>query len=208
VSNRIPVTIHASDPLSEAGVVAQLRAGSGVQIVPRSDARTATVSIVIAEEIDNATIREIKHVRHENSQRVLLVVTKVDSAGLLAAVEAGVSGIVRRFETTPEALDHAVQAAAAGNGTVAPDLVSRLFEEVGRLQRNVLAPLGLGPQGLTDRETRVLRLLADGCDTAEIARDLCFSERTIKNVIHDVTSRLRVRNRSHAVAFAVREGLI
>jgi DNA-binding NarL/FixJ family response regulator len=208
VSNRIPVTIHASDPLSEAGVVAQLRAGDGVQILPRSEARTATVSLVIAEEIDSMTIHQIKQLRRENTQRVLLVVTKVDSAGLLAAVEAGVSGIVRRFETTPEALDQAIEAAAAGNGTVAPDLMGRLFEEVGRLQRNVLAPRGLGPQGLTERETRVLRLLADGCDTAEIARDLCFSERTIKNVIHDLTSRLRVRNRSHAVAFAVREGLI
>jgi DNA-binding NarL/FixJ family response regulator len=208
VSNPIPVTIHASDPLSEAGVVAQLRAGDGVRILPRGAAGNATVSIVIAEEIDDATIRFVKLVRRENPQRVLLVVTKVDSAGLLAAVEAGVSGIVRRFETTPQALEQAVQAAAAGNGTVAPDLVSRLFEEVGRLQRNVLAPRGLGPQGLSDRETRVLRLLADGCDTAEIARDLCFSERTIKNVIHDVTSRLRVRNRSHAVAYAVREGLI
>jgi DNA-binding NarL/FixJ family response regulator len=208
VSNRIPVTIHASDPLSEAGVVAQLRAGDGVQILPRSEARTATVSLVIAEEIDSMTIHQIKQLRRENTQRVLLVVTKVDSAGLLAAVEAGVSGIVRRFETTPEALDQAIEAAAAGNGTVAPDLMGRLFEEVGRLQRNVLAPRGLGPQGLTEREMRVLRLLADGCDTAEIARDLCFSERTIKNVIHDLTSRLRVRNRSHAVAFAVREGLI
>lgn len=208
MSNRIPVTIHASDPLSEAGVVAQLRAGDGVQILPRSEARTATVSLVIAEEIDSMTIHQIKQLRRENTQRVLLVVTKVDSAGLLAAVEAGVSGIVRRFETTPEALDQAIEAAAAGNGTVAPDLMGRLFEEVGRLQRNVLAPRGLGPQGLTERETRVLRLLADGCDTAEIARDLCFSERTIKNVIHDLTSRLRVRNRSHAVAFAVREGLI
>jgi DNA-binding NarL/FixJ family response regulator len=208
VSDRIPVTIRSTDPLSEAGVVAQLRAGYGVRIVPRSEARAAAVAIVIAEEIDTGTIREVKHVRRENTQRVLLVVTKVDSGGLLAAVEAGVSGIVRRFEATPQALDEAVQSAAAGNGTVAPDLVGRLFEEVGRLQRNVLAPRGLGPQGLTDREARVLKLLADGCDTAEIARDLCFSERTIKNVIHDVTSRLRVRNRSHAVAYAVREGLI
>src|SRR4051794_17039123 len=145
---RIPVTVHASDPLSEAGVAAQLRAGSGVQILPRGEARRATVAIVVAEEIDDTTIRMIKRVRLDRTERVLLVVTKVDSAGLLAAVEAGVSGIVRRFEATPEALDRAVQTAAAGNGSVAPDLVSRLFEEVGRLQRNLLAPRGFGPQGL------------------------------------------------------------
>ena len=54
----------------------------------------------------------------------------------------------------------------------------------------------------------MLRLVADGYDTGEIARNLCYSERTIKNVIHDVTSRLHLRNRSHAVAFAMRTGVI
>jgi DNA-binding NarL/FixJ family response regulator len=54
----------------------------------------------------------------------------------------------------------------------------------------------------------VLRLLADGCDTAEVGRRLFYSERTVKNIIHDVTSRLELRNRVHAVAYAIREGLI
>ena len=43
---------------------------------------------------------------------------------------------------------------------------------------------------------------------AEIARELCYSQRTVKNILHDVTTRLQLRNRSHAVAYAVREGLI
>ena len=62
--------------------------------------------------------------------------------------------------------------------------------------------------GLTEREIQVLRLIADGLDTAEVARELAFSERTIKSILHDVTTRLQLRNRSHAVAYAVREGLI
>ncbi len=57
-------------------------------------------------------------------------------------------------------------------------------------------------------EIDVLRLLADGHDTGEIARQLSFSERTVKNVVHDVTTRLQLRNRSHAVANASREGWI
>jgi DNA-binding NarL/FixJ family response regulator len=61
---------------------------------------------------------------------------------------------------------------------------------------------------LTDREVEVLRLVAEGLDTGEIARRLAFSERTIKSVLHDVTTRLQLRNRAHAVAFAVREGFI
>jgi DNA-binding NarL/FixJ family response regulator len=54
----------------------------------------------------------------------------------------------------------------------------------------------------------VLRLVADGLDTAEIATKLSYSQRTIKNILHDITSRLHLRNRSHAVAYALRHGLI
>ena len=62
--------------------------------------------------------------------------------------------------------------------------------------------------GLAEREIEVLRLLSEGFDTVEIAAKLCYSERTVKNVIHDVTSRLGLRNRSHAVSYAIRNGLI
>jgi DNA-binding NarL/FixJ family response regulator len=91
---------------------------------------------------------------------------------------------------------------------VPSDLLARLLDQVGRLQRQVLAPRGLVFAGLNERETAVLRLVADGRDTAEIADELAYSERTVKNVLHDVTTRLQLRNRSHAVAYELREGLI
>ncbi len=72
----------------------------------------------------------------------------------------------------------------------------------------MLAPRGLTFTGLTDREVDVLRLVADGYDTTQIAETLCYSARTVKNVIHDVTTRFNLKNRSHAVAYAMREGLI
>jgi DNA-binding NarL/FixJ family response regulator len=71
-----------------------------------------------------------------------------------------------------------------------------------------LGPRGLTFTGLTEREVSVLRLVADGMDTSQIATRLCYSQRTVKNVLHDVTSRLHLRNRSHAVAYALRHGLI
>jgi DNA-binding NarL/FixJ family response regulator len=61
---------------------------------------------------------------------------------------------------------------------------------------------------LTPRELRVLTLLADGYRTSEIALELAYSERTIKHAIAEMTSRLQLRNRTQAVAFAVRQGLI
>jgi len=54
----------------------------------------------------------------------------------------------------------------------------------------------------------VLRLVADGRETGEIARELCYSTRTVVSVVHDITNRFRLRNRAHAVAYALRAGLL
>ena len=102
----------------------------------------------------------------------------------------------------------AVRAAAGGEGALPPDLLGRLLDQVGRLQRQVLNPRGLSFAVLTDREVKVLKLLAEGLDTAEVGRRLFYSERTVKNIVHDVTSRLNLRNRTQAVAYALRQGLI
>ena len=89
-----------------------------------------------------------------------------------------------------------------------PNLVGELLKHIERLQRDVLTPNGLNASGLTPREIDVLRLMADGMDTNEIAGELFYSERTVKNVIYGVTHRLKLRNRSHAVAYALRAGMI
>jgi len=83
-----------------------------------------------------------------------------------------------------------------------------LVDEARSVQQDMLATHGLLPGGLTVREAEVLRLLADGEDTAHIARQLSYSERTIKKVLQDVMSRLDLRNRAHAVSYAMRVGAI
>jgi DNA-binding NarL/FixJ family response regulator len=70
------------------------------------------------------------------------------------------------------------------------------------------APPRLRVGTLSDREQRVLALIAEGHPTREVAAQLCYSERTVKNVLHDVVTKLNVRSRSQAVAHAVRDGLI
>jgi DNA-binding NarL/FixJ family response regulator len=76
------------------------------------------------------------------------------------------------------------------------------------MQRETLGPLGVNSAGLTEREVEVLRLLADGAETAEIARKLTYSESTIKHVLHSLTTRYKLRNRVQAVAFALRAGVL
>ena len=65
-----------------------------------------------------------------------------------------------------------------------------------------------GAGDLTDRELGVLRLLSKGESTRQIAEDLCYSEKTVKNIVHDVLVRMNCRNRAQAVALATRRGLI
>ena len=69
-------------------------------------------------------------------------------------------------------------------------------------------PRDLTGAGLVNREVDVLRLLADGHDTLEIAERLNYSERTVRNIIHGVLTRMKLRNRAHAVAYALRNGVI
>ena len=206
MAQRVPVFVHAADPISQAGIATQLRGRPELWVV--DDVDIAAVAVIVADEVDEDTQRTIRAVQRNGCPRVVLVVTRLDDTGLLAAAEAGACGMLRRAEAGPERLATACQAAAAGDGTLPPDLLGRLLDGVGRLQRQVLTPRGLTFSGLTDREVSVLRLVADGLDTNEIASTLAYSERTIKNTIHDVTTRLNLRNRTHAVAYALREGLI
>ena len=205
---RISVYVYAHDPISQAGLASQLRARPEISIV-ENDIDSAAVAVVVVDEVDEETSRVVKAIQRNNGiPRVVLVVTRLDDAGMLAGVEAGACGLLRRSEAQPERLVEAILSAATGDGSVPADLLGRLLEHVGRLQRQVLSPRGLTISGLSEREIEVLRLVADGMDTAEIAGSLSYSERTIKNIIHDVTARLNLRNRSHAVAYAVRQGLI
>ena len=204
---RTRVCITACDPVSRDGVCSQLR-GHGVELVDERRLDADVVVVMVVDEVDEPVARAIRAARRRGVQRVVVVATRVDDAGLLAAVEAGANAVLRRAEATSQTLSAAIQAAAAGEGSLPPDLLGRLLEQVGRLQRQVLSPRGLTFSGLTEREVKVLRLLADGLDTAEVGRELFLSERTVKSVVHDVTSRLDLRNRTHAVAYALRQGLI
>lgn len=207
-SQRAKVFIYANDPISQAGVASQLRPRPEVALVDAQELDQADVAVVVTESVDEEVLRVLRAVRRGSVPRTVLIAAALDDAAVVTAAEAGVSALVRRCEVTPERLVSVILKARDGGAEMPADLLAGLLGQVGRLQRQVLAPRGLRFSGLSEREVEVLRLVADGLDTGEIARRLAFSERTIKSVLHDVTTRLQLRNRAHAVAFAVREGFI
>jgi DNA-binding NarL/FixJ family response regulator len=206
--DRIPVYLHATDMISRAGLVSQLRPRPEIFLLDEADLARARVAVVVSDSVGDETGVVLRSLRSRGVHQLVLVATQIDDGGLVCAVEAGVAGVVRRREASADRLVSVITAAASGDGSVPPDLLGRLLAQVGQLQRGVLGPRGLTFSGLAEREIEVLRLVAEGLDTAEIAAKLAYSQRTIKNVLHDVTSRMHLRNRSHAVAYALRNGLI
>ena len=206
--DRIVVFVYATDAVSQIGIAGQLRARPEVRVVGEREIDAAQVAVLVFDGIDGESVRVVRAVQRNGCPRVLLVVSHLDEPGLLAGVEAGVSGFLRRSETSPETLVQGIRAAAAGDGTVPSDLLGRLLSQVSLVHQQVLAPRGLSFSTLSEREVEVLKLLSEGHPTSEVARRLCYSERTVKNVLQDMTRRHNLRNRTHAVAYALRQGLI
>jgi DNA-binding NarL/FixJ family response regulator len=149
---------------------------------------------------------------------VVVLLPRTDG-DVVDAVQAGAAGLLDKETLTPEMLAGAVDAAANGTTVIVPGLLAGLADRAGTPaagggdEPGVVNGNGNGHRRpttawLTSREQRVLRLVAEGHPTREVASRLSYSERTVKNVLHDVVTKLGARSRSHAVAHAVRDGLI
>jgi DNA-binding NarL/FixJ family response regulator len=205
---RVAVHVHADDPISRSGVVSQLRQRPELWMLQESEFERATVLFVVADSVEADTETLLRRLNRTASAKIVLIVSRVDDAGLITAVDCGVLGLVRRSEATPERLVQVAMLAARDESSMPSDVLARLLTQMGKMHRQLLDPQGLSFSGMNSREIGVLKLVADGFDTRQIAESLAYSERTVKNILHDVTSRLQLRNRSHAVAYAMRHGLI
>ncbi|MET9256800.1 LuxR C-terminal-related transcriptional regulator [Streptomyces sp. NPDC048182] len=209
----VTVAVYAPDPVLHVGVVQQLRQRPEIALAGGDGAAgaevAAQVSLVVVDTVDDEATALLNRLRHNSATRTGLVVGTLDSGGALQrVVECGVAAVLRRAEAGPEQLLNLVLAVANGEGVLPGDLLGQLLSHVGRLQRSALDPHAVSLSALNAREAEMLRLVAEGLDTAEIARKTSYSERTVKNVLHEIISRLQLRNRAHAVGYAVRNGLI
>jgi DNA-binding NarL/FixJ family response regulator len=193
----VAVLVFAKDPISRAGVASQLVGEPGIEVVEPTPGRVADVAVVVAETIDDEVIRVVRTIRRGNRTHVVVVAGVLDSASTVAALHAGIGGFLPRPMATRERLVRLILEARRGSQM----LPSALAAE----GDGALLPAG---SRLTARELDVLRLLAEGSDTAEIAERLAYSEPTIKNVIQRLFERLHARNRPHVVAVALRAGII
>jgi DNA-binding NarL/FixJ family response regulator len=166
------------------------------------------VDIVFMDHDTMGGPEAIRRMRERTPAPIVVCSSRCDEADVLGSVEAGATGYLRKETLRPETLAAAVTVSANGGGIVAPDLMGTLLHGISRASREVLEPRGLSLSRLTTREQQVLTLVAAGCSTREVALELSYSERTVKNILHDVVVKFNARTRAQAVAHAVRAGLI
>lgn len=131
--------------------------------------------------------------------RVLVVSAWGDDWSVSRAVEAGCHGYLLKEQGLDDLVD-GIRAVARGEATFAPAVLSRVLK--------LLRPGTVNTEALTTRETEVLRRLADGLTTEQIAADLYVSVNTVRNHVNNVIRKLNVHSRLEAVSYAIRNGLI
>jgi DNA-binding NarL/FixJ family response regulator len=132
--------------------------------------------------------------------RVVVLTTYAEDADILAALGAGALGYLTKDAGRVQ-IEQAIRAAAAGQAVLDP-----------RVQRKLLAAAASGraplPDGLTRRESEVLRLIAQGLSNREIGRRLVVSDATVKTHINRVFAKTGARNRDEAVRYARQHRLV
>ncbi|MBT0772299.1 response regulator transcription factor [Kineosporia sp. J2-2] len=205
---RIKIAVEAVDVFSRAGVAGLIGPSPDIQLLPTPQLPQADVVVIVAPRLSGRALRRLRGLREVCKAPFVLILDNLGDGDWLAAAEVGVAGAMWRSEVTPDQFTELIRTVMSGGSSLPPEVQGRLLKDVAHLQQTVLGPRGLTASGLETREVDVLRLIAEGLDTAEIADRMKYSERTVKNILYAMMTRLNLRNRSHAVAYAMRSGII
>ncbi|CCH73085.1 Two component transcriptional regulator, LuxR family [Nostocoides australiense Ben110] len=137
--------------------------------------------------------------------RVLILSASGEERDVLAAMKAGASGYLVK-SATPEEIRAAVDATGRGEATFTPGLAGLVLGEYRKLA-NEPAPDERPIPQLTERETEILRLVAMGLSSKEIAEQLVISHRTVQNHVQNTLGKLQLHNRVELTRFAIEHGL-
>jgi DNA-binding NarL/FixJ family response regulator len=137
---------------------------------------------------------------------VVVLTTYADDESVMAALRAGARGYLTK-DASSEEIERAIRDAVRGRTRLDPAVQERLVEIVtaGATATTTATPPG---GALTDRETEVVQLMAEGLSNREIATRLFVTEATVKTHVNNVFSKLGVNDRAAAVAWAFRSGVV
>ena len=138
--------------------------------------------------------------------RVLVLTISVEDDDVMNAVMAGACGYLLK-DSSIHQLIAGIRAAARGESLISPQIAAKLLQRL-RAQTTDTGAAATILAELSDRELEVLRLIANGKDNAEIARELFISPKTVKNHISNILMKLQIENRIQAAVYAVRSGIV
>lgn len=145
-----------------------------------------------------SAIREIRS--NSSSARILVLTSFAEDDQVFPAIKAGALGYLLK-DASPIELLQAIREVHRGYSSLDPIIARKLIEELNRPQDNPLSP-----DPLSEREVDVICLIAAGLSNQEIADQLVISERTVRNHVGNILSKLHLANRTQAALYAIRMG--
>jgi DNA-binding NarL/FixJ family response regulator len=192
--------------LEEQGVQIVAEATDGVEAIAgvrehSPDVVLMDINMPVMSGVD--ATREIGRV--SPLTRVVVLTISDGDGDVIDAVLAGASGYLLKDASIDELL-RGIEAAAAGDSLISPHVAAKVLQRV-RAAGPTAAERSARAE-LSERELDVLRLIANGKDNAEIARELHISPKTVKNHISNILMKLGIENRIQAAVYAVRSGIV
>ncbi len=216
--NKIRVLLVDDHPIVREGLRSLLEAQEGIEVVAEAtDGREGMhraldmlPDIVLMDirmpEMDGVeATRQIK-VRAPDV-KVIVLTSYDDDQQVFEAIRAGASGYVLK-DVHPDKLLTAIQAVADGYSLMSPPIARKVQAEFQRVTRPSGGAAGEEVISLTPRESEVLGLIARGHNNREIATALSISEKTVKTHVSNIFAKLQITDRSQAVLYAARKGMI
>ncbi|GAA4545162.1 response regulator transcription factor [Amycolatopsis samaneae] len=209
----VAVAIHASDAMTRIGMTSMLAAERHLKILTDpAEFAVADVILIVEETVRGETLTLPAEVRaaspHETPPRCVIVTDNFPDTMLVPAIECGMAAMLPRSGIDTSVLTRTIVGVSQGMAYFPLRLQAGLLAEFDRVINKVLKPRGITLSGLSAREHDVIRLLANGYDTEQIAAELAYSGSLIKKTLKDLMDRYGLRSRSHAVAHAIRSGII
>ena len=181
-------------------------AATGSEAVDKACALVPDVILMDIKMPEATGIEATRQILQENPHIGIILVTMYDDPeSAFAGMRAGARGYVLK-EAEPEELRRAVVAAQRGEVMLCPIIASKVLDHFRAEVGSVSRPLPY--EQLTRRELEVLQSAADGLTNREIAERLCITEKTVKNHISNIFSKLNVNDRTQAILYALRQGLV
>jgi DNA-binding NarL/FixJ family response regulator len=139
--------------------------------------------------------------------KILMLTISDEEADLYEAIKAGASGYLLK-EIPIDEVAEAIRSVWAGQSRISPSMASKLLTEFAAMSKASTEKPQVPTPHLTDREMEVLKLVAQGLNNRDIAKQLFISENTVKNHIRNILEKLHLHSRMEAVVYAVREKLL